>query len=95
MIKKEITVVRDTYTDRNGQERKSWLKVGEIHEHNGREYVVLFPWINLAAIPKKEGDNRVFANLFDPKQDEVLPKSGNARLDAQQQDAFEDDDIPF
>ena len=66
MITKELCVAQRKYTDKNGNEKTVWLKIGEIHEHNGKTYGVVFPHINLAALPRKEGEDRVFFNLFDP-----------------------------
>jgi hypothetical protein len=67
-VKKELCVVARTYTDKSGETKKVWSKVGEIHTaKDGREYMVLDPMVNLAAVPRKEGDDRVFVSMFDPK----------------------------
>lgn len=93
MIVKEITVVASTYTNRDGQEKKRWVTIGHIHKTGDgtREYITLDPMVNLAAIPRKEGDDRIYANLFDPK-----PKNQGAAPAAPAQGAgFIDDDIGF
>lgn len=77
MITKELMVAQEKYTTKDGQEKTKWLKIGEIHEHNGKTYGVIFPWINLAAIGRKEGDSRLFFNMFDPKP-KGEQKAGNA-----------------
>lgn len=97
MIKKELMVVQETYTDANGEEKRKWLKVGEIHGSQKGDYMLLYPHINLAALPRKEGDSRLFVSMYDPK-----PKDGNSHPAAPQaapqaapSAALGDDDIPF
>lgn len=92
MILKELVVVLDTYTNSNGEEKKKWITIGHLHSTKDglREYITLEPHINLAAIPRKEGDNRVYVNLFEPRKNEpeALPSKKLAyKLD--------EDDIPF
>lgn len=101
MITKELCVAQRKYTDKNGNEKTVWLKIGEIHEHNGKAYGVVFPHINLAALPRKEGEDRVFFNLFDPKPKDGqndAPKAANQAKPSSGAPAdfneFEDD-IPF
>lgn len=93
-VLKELCVVQETYTNRDGQEKKKWLKVGEIHGGKNGEYIVLFPHINLAAIPRKEGDSRLFVSMFDPK-----PRDGGQHpSQANSKDggfADMDSDVPF
>ncbi len=97
-ILKELCVAQRKYTAQSGEEKTVWLKIGEIHANSqGKEYGVIYPHINLAALPRKEGEDRVFFNLFDPR-----PKEGQAPKQASRQAApptgglgdFEDD-IPF
>jgi len=96
MILKELAVVLDTYTNSNGEEKKKWLTIGHIHQtKNGdREYITLEPHINLAAIPRKEGDNRVYVNLFEPRKDK--PEAQPSKKPGHDAPAsFDDHDVPF
>lgn len=89
----ELCVAQRKYKDKNGQEKTVWLKIGEIHEHNGRQYGVIFPHINLAALPRKEGEDRLFFSLFEPK-----PKEGRETKPTPTQSQAASDfesDIPF
>lgn len=79
MIKKKLVVANGNYTDKSGEEKTEWVDIGHLHEHNGKEYITLKAHVNLAGLFRKEGENRIFANLFDPK-----PRKGEF-----------DDDIPF
>jgi hypothetical protein len=68
MSKMDLCVMQRTYTDKQGQEKKVWLKVGELNEaSNGREYITIYPHINFAALPRKEGSDQVFVSMFAPK----------------------------
>lgn len=92
-IIKELAVVTRTYTDGNGNEKKVWKNIGAIHtSKEGREYMVIDPLVNLAAIQRKEGDDRVFVSMFEPKPKEQKQQT-NAPAAAGLGD-FEDD-IPF
>jgi hypothetical protein len=108
-VLKELSVVQEIYTDRNGEQKKKWLNIGQLHEHEGREYIVLYPHINLAALPRKEGDSRLFVTMFDPKPRDgaqAAQSAGNdyakaagkdaPRKPADSQPEFDNDsDIPF
>lgn len=98
-VMKELSVVQETYTDRNGEQKKKWLNIGQLHEHEGREYIVMYPHINLAALPRKEGDSRLFVSLFDPKPkdgEKYAPKTPPAVKGADAKPEFDNEsDIPF
>ena len=91
-IIKELCVVARKYTDKNGQEKSVWKNIGAIHTStSGKEYMVLDPMVNLAAVPRKDGDDRVFVSMFEPKQKQ------NVQQAATQSNPMEDmdSDIPF
>jgi hypothetical protein len=85
-VLKELCVAQRKYTNSNGEEKTQWLKIGEIHEKDGREYGVIYPHINLAALPRKEGDDRLFFSLFNPKPKEVKGKTQSVDIES---------DLPF
>ena len=93
MIKKKLVVANGSYTNKAGDEKTRWVNVGALHEHEGRHYITLDRHINLAGLEHREGDNRVFANLFDPE-----PYQGNGAAQPKPQgevaEGF-DDAIPF
>lgn len=94
-ILKDLAVVIDTYTDRNGAEKKKWLTIGQLHSSKeGREYITLDPHINLAAIPLKDGDSRVYVSMFEPKAKVDAPAAAPAQS-AKPAAAGMDDDVPF
>lgn len=83
MIKYEIVATTGTYTDRDGNEKRRYEQVGHVHTHDGRAYITLKATFNPAGLPRKEGDDRVFLNLFEPKEK------------AKPAEQAPDDDIPF
>jgi hypothetical protein len=91
MIKQNLVVKNGSYTTRDGQEKHRYLTIGQLHEHEGRLYITLDAHINLAAIPRKDGDTRVMVSLYDPK-----PRDGEAPKKAApvEDDGF-DSDLPF
>lgn len=90
-IVKELSVVTRTY-EKDGQTKKVWKNIGAIHTHEGREYITLDATFNLAALPRKENDDRVFVSMFEPKpkgqQSAPAPAASSSMSD------FEGD-IPF
>lgn len=90
MLIKDLCAVMSSFTDRQGNQKSKWVKLGELHENkDGSQYIALFPHINIAALPRKEGSDRVFVSLF-------TPKDGNdtAQTPKTKQDGL-DEDVPF
>lgn len=100
-ILKELTVAAGKYTDSQGNEKTRWRTIGHLHEGTKGQYITLDPITNLAALPRKEGDDRVYVNMFDPKPREAPRASVNEHRKAPAAEAgggFRDDDvdgIPF
>ena len=86
----ELSVVAGQY-EMNGETKKRWKNVGHLHETNdGRQYITLDPMVNLAAVPRREGDDRVYVSMFEPKK-----KEGKAGPAQKFQSGLPDDEIPF
>ena len=88
-IKKEISVKTGSYVGNDGKERGRYVTIGHIHDGQHGEYVTLEAHINLAAFPRKEGDSRVIANLYDPKPRDGAPKA------AARSESTLADDVPW
>lgn len=90
-IIKNLSVKNGSY-EQNGQTKHRYLTIGHLHSSkDGNEYITLDAHINLAAIPRKDGDTRVMVSLYDPKpRDGEAPKQSAAVVD----DGF-GDEIPF
>ncbi len=89
-ILKNLVVKNGSY-EINGQTKHRYLTIGQVHQSkDGNEYITLDAHVNIAAIPRKDGETRVMVSLYDPKpRDGEAPKQG-ARAD----DGF-DQDVPF
>ena len=98
-VLKELAVVLRTYKDRDGNDKKVWLNVGTLNETPKGQYIALDRHINFAAIPvTREGDNRVYVMLFEPKAKKGEPASHVPPAVKQAASGhFDDfaDDIPF
>lgn len=92
-ILKELSVAAGKYTDSSGTEKTRWKTIGHIHEGQKGQYITLDPMVNLAAIPKKEGDDRIYVNMFDPKPKDGQRTPQKAPAATRQDDP--DQEIPF
>lgn len=98
---KDLCVVTGTY-EKDGQTKKRYQTIGALMSSNdGGQYILLDPVINLAAIPRQDGRDRVMVSLFDVKE---KPVYGDDVYKAQMQPLDKtppkasggiDDDIPF
>jgi len=98
---KDLCVVVGTY-EKDGQTKKRWQTIGALMEaKDGGQFVLLDPLVNLAAVPRDDGKDRVMVSLFDPKGDNKPIHGDSAYKAAQQMQApinnsFDDDgSIPF
>jgi hypothetical protein len=102
MILKNLVVTNGEYTTRDGETKRRYVTIGQLHEHDGRQYVTLDAHVNLAGFPRKDGESRVFANLYDPRpsgqeSQNVAPRSekGPSRGSSDGSEVPFEDDIPF
>lgn len=86
-IKKKLVASMGKYTTADGSEKTRWLTVGHVHDGSKGEYITLESHINLAAIPRKDGDSRVYLNMFEPDE----KKGGGKPAPA----ADDGTDVPF
>ena len=91
-VQYEVTAITGKYTNRDGQEKSRYLKIGVvIQTKNG-------PMLKLEAVPVGWDG---FAYLNEPKEREEAPPRGNANGGRRQAAAagkgepFPDDSIPF
>lgn len=92
--KYDIAVKTGSYTDSTGQNKNRYQNIGAVMQGDNGPYLLLDPMINLAAVPREAGKDRVICSLFEPKpQDGQQPR---AAAPAQRPaPAPMDDDIPF
>ena len=88
-ILKNLSVVTGTWVNREGETKKTYRTIGHLHEGQHGNYITLDSDVNLAAYPRKEGDNRVVVNLYDPKPRDGAPKA------AARSESTLADDVPW
>jgi hypothetical protein len=95
--KYDIAVKTGSYQDNaTGETKNRYQNIGAVMQGDNGPYLLLDPMINLAAVPREAGKDRVICSLFEPK-----PKDGQqaprAAAPAQRPAAPApmDDDIPF
>lgn len=94
-ILKRLVVVTGQYTDKQGNAKKRYKTVGHVHAGQHGEYITLDASVNLAAFPRKEGDDRVMVSLYDEESTPERAKKGVQQARAAMDDGFGDADIPF
>jgi hypothetical protein len=96
MIEKKLVVANGSYT-KDGAEKTRWVTIGALHEHDGKRYITLEAHINLAGFERKEGETRVFANLFNPEPyNNKFPEGAYAQKVPPAEGGKDfDDEIPF
>jgi len=104
-ILKKLVVAGRKYQDKSGKEKTVWKTVGHLHQTNDgtRKYITIDPSVNFAAFTPKEGDDRIYVNLFEPEDAERKPEPAQrsaapkAEQAAGKGSGFDDmeDDIPF
>lgn len=95
-ILKKLVVKTGTY-EKGGKTVGRYETIGHLHEGEHGEYVTLKACMNLAAFPRKDGDDRVMVNLFDndEKSSRETAARGVASARAAVQPSFDDDEPAF
>ncbi|MGO8695978.1 MAG: hypothetical protein ACLQMF_20130 [Rectinemataceae bacterium] len=84
----DICVVTQRYTDRNGEEKLKWQKVGvELETERGGRIILLERWFNPAGIPDPENRGTVMLSMFDPKDSGAGPPQQQRQASAGRQPA--------
>lgn len=107
---KDLAVKTREYTNTAGEKKANWQNIGSIMENDeGRQFILLDRWVNLAGIPDfgaKPNPTAVLVNIFEPKeaggagagnnyQPSATPKPKQAQGEQPGFASDMDDDIPF
>ena len=80
----------------NGENKNRYMNIGAVMQGDNGPFLLLDPMVNLAAVPREAGKDRVICSLFEPR-DNAAP--GGAPAPQRQQQAprpsMDDSDIPF
>lgn len=91
-ILKELVVTTGTY-QKDGETKKRRKTIGHVHSGQYGEYITLNADVNLAAFPRKDGDDRVMVNIYDKKDEQDRKPAENKQ--ASPPDDFDSESIPF
>lgn len=95
--KYDVAVVTGKYQDNTGATKNRYMNIGAVMQGDNGPFLLLDPMVNLAAVPREPGKDRVICSLFEPRdnaQQGAAPAQRQAAPQRQQQPAMEDD-IPF
>lgn len=93
--KYDIAVKTGSYQDRaTGQTKNRYQNIGSVMQGDNGPFILLDPMINLAAVPREEGKDRVICSLFEPREQGAAPAAAAPRAAAPAPAAM-DDDVPF
>lgn len=66
------------YQAQDGATKAHWQNIGALMEDNeGRPFVMIEAWVNLAALPRREGASSVLVSCFEPREQDGQRSSGN------------------
>ena len=92
--KYDIAVKTGSYQDNQGQTKNRYQNIGAVMQGDNGPYLLLDPLINLAAVPRDAGKDRVICSLFEPRERDGQQASQQQRQQAPQP-AVDDSEIPF
>ena len=65
----ELVVHSGSYTDKDGNEKSSWLNIGSVWKNNDdNHFMLLRATFNPAAIERKNGSDCITVAMFEPKE---------------------------
>lgn len=95
-VLKKLVVKTGTY-EKDGETKNRYKTIGHVHSGQHGEYITLDASVNLAAFPRKSGDDRVMVSMWDEESKPERAKRGvrEAKAAIPPDDDFGDRDIPF
>ncbi len=91
--KYDMAVKTGTYQDSTGQTKNRYQNIGAIMQGDNGFFALLDPMINLAAVPREPGKDRVMVSLFEPRAQDG--QQAPRQTAPQRQAPVMDDDVPF
>ena len=98
--KYDIAVKTGSYQDRaTGQNKNRYQNIGSVMQGDNGPFILLDPLVNLAAVPREDGKDRVICSLFEPRDPNAAPAASapaqRQSAPQRQQSAMDDSEIPF
>lgn len=89
----DLAVKTGSYQDNQGNNKNRYQNIGTLMEGDNGKFILLDPLINLAAVPREQGKDRIMVSMFDPREQNA-PSSANTHSQNRANSAPADD-IPF
>lgn len=66
----DLAVVTGSYTDpQTGQPKNRYQTIGTVmRKDDGGKFILLDPLVNLAAVPRGQGKDRIMVSMFEPRE---------------------------
>ena len=65
----DLAVKIREYTDRDGNQKAQWQNIGALmQDDKGGTFIMLEAWVNLAALPRRDGSSAVLVSCFEPRE---------------------------
>lgn len=95
--KYDLAIKTGSYTDNTGAQKNRYQNIGSVMQGDNGPFLLLDPLINLAAVPREPGKDRIIVSCFEPKQEgqQQAPQPQQRAPQRQQPAQMADDDIPF
>lgn len=94
--KYDLAVKVGSYVDNTGATKNRYHNIGVVMQgDDGGFYALLDPLVNLAAVPREAGKDRVMVSMFEPREDgQQQRQAAPAQRQAPRQQVPADD-VPF
>lgn len=95
-ILKRLVVKAGQY-EQNGETKNRYKTIGHIHDGQYGKYITLDASVNLAAFPRREGDDRVTVNVYvyEPRAQQQSASGGSKGSAGASKPFGSDEDIPL
>lgn len=67
--KYDIAVKVGSYVDSTGARKNRYHNIGSVMQGDSGPFILLDPLVNLAAVPREEGKDRIMCSLFEPRDE--------------------------
>lgn len=65
---KDVVIKVGTYTDRSGEKKGRYKTIGKLMRGDDGDYLLLDPFVNLAAVPREADRDMITASLYEPRE---------------------------
>lgn len=93
--KYDLAVKTGSYQDNQGQTKNRYQNIGAVMQGDNGPFILLDPLINLAAVPREPGKDRIIVSCFEPKVEGAQSAPQQRVPQQRQQPSVDHDDVPF